>query len=78
MMEHNHMGDWMQEIRRGKALASICAAAKVVDTEGNVVDMALEVVNTEDAEADSAEPVDSAIAAESVDRDAVEVADEAN
>ena len=78
MMEHNHMGDWMQEIRRGKALASICAAAKVVDTDGNTVDMALEVVTTDDAEADSAEPVDSALAAESVDQDAVEVADDAN
>ncbi|RMB57806.1 trigger factor [Tessaracoccus antarcticus] len=78
MMEHNHMGDWMQEIRRGKALASICAAATVVDTEGNTVDMSLQVVNTEDAEADSSEPVDSAIAVESVDQDAVEVADDNN
>ncbi len=80
MMEHNHMGDWMQEIRRGKALALICAAATVQDSEGNAVDMSLEVVDTEDAEADadSAEPVDSAIAAESVDQDAVEVAAEDN
>ncbi len=78
MMEHNHMGDWMQEIRRGKALASICAAAKVVDTDGNVVDMQLEVVNTEnaDAEADSAEAVDTDLALESVDQDAVEIAEE--
>ncbi len=78
MMEHNHMADWMQEIRRGKALASICAAATVVDTEGNTVDMQLEVVNTTDAEADSAEAVDSAIVEESIDQDAVEVADDAN
>ena len=78
MMEHNHMGDWMQEIRRGKALASICAAATVVDTDGNPVDMKLEVVNTEDAEADSAEPVDTAIVEESVDQDAVEVANDDN
>ncbi len=78
MMEHNHMGDWMQEIRRGKALASICAAAKVVDAEGNPVDMQLEIVTTDDAEADSAEPVDSALAMESVDQDAIEVADDAN
>ncbi len=41
MMEHGHMGDWMQEIRRGKALAAICAAATVVDTDGNAVDTAL-------------------------------------
>lgn len=39
MMEHNHMGEWMQEIRRGKALEAICAAATVVDSEGNTVDL---------------------------------------
>lgn len=39
MMEHNHMGDWMQEIRRAKALAQICAAATVVDEAGNTVEM---------------------------------------
>ncbi len=82
MMEHNHMGDWMQEIRRGKALALICAAATVVDSDGNPVDMSLEVVETDDPELaedpDGAEPVDSAIAAESVDQDAVEVADDDN
>ncbi|TRY19648.1 trigger factor [Tessaracoccus rhinocerotis] len=38
MMEHNHMGDWMQEIRRGKALAAMCLAATVKDSEGNVVE----------------------------------------
>lgn len=37
MMEHNHMGDWMQEIRRGKALAAMCLAATVRDASGNVV-----------------------------------------
>ncbi len=78
MMEHNHMADWMQEIRRGKALASICAAATVVDSDGNAVDMKLQIVNTEDAEAEanSSESVDSAIANESVDQDAVEIAAE--
>lgn len=40
MMEHNHMGAWMQEIRRGKALAAICAAATVTDADGNVVETA--------------------------------------
>ena len=39
MMEHNHAGAWMQEIRRNKALASIVAAATVVDTDGNPVDV---------------------------------------
>lgn len=37
MMEHNHMGEWMGEIRRGKALEAIVAAAKVVDSAGNEV-----------------------------------------
>ncbi|MDO5092133.1 MAG: trigger factor [Propionibacteriaceae bacterium] len=40
MMEHNHGPEWMQEIRRGKALAAICEAAKVTDENGAVVDMA--------------------------------------
>jgi len=40
MMEHNHTGAWMQEIRRNKALARIVAAATVTDTEGNPVDVA--------------------------------------
>jgi trigger factor len=40
MMEHNHAGAWMQEIRRNKALASIVAAATVTDTDGNPVDVA--------------------------------------
>lgn len=39
MMEHNHMGAWMQEIRRAKALARICASATVVDQDGNVIEM---------------------------------------
>ncbi|MBB1484382.1 trigger factor [Tessaracoccus sp. MC1865] len=49
MMEHNHMPEWMNEIRRGKALASICAAATVKDAEGNAVDTSLASVETEDA-----------------------------
>ncbi|MDO5065918.1 MAG: trigger factor [Propionibacteriaceae bacterium] len=49
MMEHNHMGEWMQEIRRGKALAAICEAASVVDTDGNTVEMAPEEPAEEEA-----------------------------
>ncbi len=41
MMEHGHMQDWMQEIRRSKALAEIVAAASVTDADGNVVETAL-------------------------------------
>lgn len=39
MMEHNHTGAWMQEIRRNKALAVIVAEAVVTDTDGNTVDV---------------------------------------
>lgn len=39
MMEHNHVGAWMQEIRRNKALALIVAKAKVTDADGNTVDL---------------------------------------
>lgn len=40
MMEHNHMGEWMTEIRRGKALAMMVEAAKVTDTEGTDLNLA--------------------------------------
>ena len=50
MMEHNHMPEWMAEIRRGKALAEICAAATVKDADGNDVDTSLASVEEEDAE----------------------------
>ena len=40
MMEHNHAGEWMQEIRRTKALRKIVAASTITDEAGNVVDIA--------------------------------------
>ncbi len=40
MMEHNHTAEWMQEIRRTKALQKIVAAATVKDTSGAVVNVA--------------------------------------
>lgn len=39
MMEHNHMADWMQEIRRGKALQEIVTAATITDEAGATVDL---------------------------------------
>lgn len=39
MMEHNHMSEWMQEIRRSKALQAMCAAVVVKDTAGTVIEM---------------------------------------
>lgn len=39
MMEHNHMGEWMTEIRRGKALALMVEAARITDTDGSRIDL---------------------------------------
>jgi len=40
MVEHNHLTEYMTEIRRGKALASIVEAANVTDTNGEKIDLA--------------------------------------
>ncbi len=47
MMEHNHIGAWMQEIRRNKALGLIVAEAKVTDSDGNPVDLSGAVTESE-------------------------------
>ena len=39
MFEHNHIPDLVQEILRGKALATIVESATVTDASGNVVEM---------------------------------------
>ncbi|MHB1009876.1 MAG: trigger factor [Propionibacteriaceae bacterium] len=39
MQEHDHMGEWAGEIRRGKALGLIVAAASITDADGNPVDL---------------------------------------
>ncbi|MDO5500256.1 MAG: trigger factor, partial [Propionibacteriaceae bacterium] len=62
MMEHNHMGEWMTEIRRGKALALIVEGANVTDSDGNPLDLKHlrgdgSMADPEDAE--SAESADS-------------------
>ena len=40
MFEHNHIPDLVQEILRGKALATIVESATVTDRSGNVVELA--------------------------------------
>ena len=60
MMEHNHMPEWMQEIRRGKALAEMCAAATVTDADGNAVDMSLPQPEDAEAVADEVEAEEAA------------------
>ncbi len=42
MMEHNHLGAWMGEIRRNKAMAQVMAAATVTDSNGNAVDVTID------------------------------------
>jgi trigger factor len=39
MVEHNHIPEMVQEIRRGKALARIVESATVTDGSGNVVEL---------------------------------------
>jgi trigger factor len=39
MLEHNHIPEMVQEIRRGKALAQIVESATVTDASGNVVEL---------------------------------------
>jgi len=40
MMEHNHLAEWMGEIRRGKALTQLVGGVNVKDTDGRKVDIA--------------------------------------
>ncbi len=39
MLEHNHIPEMVQEIRRGKALARLVESATVTDASGNVVEL---------------------------------------
>lgn len=39
MSEHNHMAEWMGEVRRSKALGLIVDEAGIADTDGNVVEL---------------------------------------
>ena len=52
MMEHNHVSAWMQEIRRNKAMSLVVGKAKVVDTDGNPVDVAADTTPEPDAAAE--------------------------
>lgn len=40
MTEHNHMPEWMGEIRRGKALGLVVSGATITDADGKIVDLA--------------------------------------
>lgn len=41
MMDHDHMAEWMNEVRRGKALGDIVAHAQVSDDSGAALDLSL-------------------------------------
>ncbi len=74
MFEHNHIPDLVQEILRGKALATIVEAAVVKDASGNVVELKNlrpdGTIGEPEAEAaDEAAPADEAAGEESGDKD---------
>ena len=41
MMEHDHVGEWVSEIRRGKAVDLLVRRAVVKDTDGRTLDLSL-------------------------------------
>ncbi|RCK67913.1 trigger factor [Desertihabitans brevis] len=77
MMEHNHLPEWMTEIRRGKALELIVSEATVTDTTGERIELAnladdgsirepgAEQEQAQDAGSEDAAPADEATAEES-------------
>lgn len=72
MQEHNHLPEWMGEIRRSKALALIVESATVTDPEGNTVDFSeLRADGTlgddEEGDAESADSPDSPASPDSPD-----------
>jgi trigger factor len=71
MFEHNHVPELVQEILRGKALATIVEAAVVKDASGNVV----ELKNLR-PDGTIGEPEDEAVAAEAGEEPAEEPAEE--
>ena len=65
MLEHNHIPEMVQEIRRGKALAQLVEAATVTDASGNVVELKNlrpdgTIGESADETADTAEDADNA------------------
>ena len=75
MMEHNHMAEWMGEIRRGKALAAIVEQAKVTDTDGN--DLELSKLRSDGSVATDEEIAAAEAEAQAVDTDTAEAEVEA-
>lgn len=82
MIEHNHLPEWMEEIRRGKALASMVSQATVTDPRGNVLELdriqadgtIAPVAETEDEDEESAAGTTEAPAAGTAEESEVEEA----
>lgn len=64
MMDHNHVAEYMSDIRRSKALASLLDSATITDSNGETVDfsnllpdgsIAEDLPEADTAEADTAE-----------------------
>lgn len=64
MMEHNHLPEWMTEIRRGKALEYIVSQATVTDADGNVVEVAQPKVVEPELEDDADESDEDSVSGE--------------
>jgi len=58
MQSHNHIGEWMSQIRQAKALDFLTSQAKVTDSSGHVVDVASVVQPDEVGDLMSGDPGD--------------------
>jgi trigger factor len=70
VMEHNHVPEFVAEVRRGKALAHVVEAATVKDTSGSVVE--LKTLRPDGTYADPAEVEAAATLAEALEAAAAE------
>ena len=75
MTEHNHMPEWMAEVRRGKALGMIVDEASVTDTNGERVEISRlqndgSLAPETAGEADAEQPQEDEAAAEQTEQEA--------
>ncbi|MDR0415782.1 MAG: trigger factor [Propionibacteriaceae bacterium] len=54
MKEHDHLAEWMTEIRRAKAVAALLLQAKVIDEDGRAVDLSPVLATSEEPAEDDA------------------------
>ncbi|MDN5726006.1 MAG: trigger factor, partial [Propionibacteriales bacterium] len=58
MVEHDHVAEYMTEIRRSKALVAIVTAATVTDSNGDIVDLARPADTEDDADTEDGQEAD--------------------